>query len=346
MGLKDKASKIDFASLVAQHAAGPDKQPKTAPGAMMAFANDTRSELLRENEELKARSLKADELEAQLKEAVSDLRAWDGAKAMRLLDPGQITSSSYANRHASSFLGAEFEALRREISEAGGNVQPIKVRPRTAKGEGAEFEIVYGHRRHEACRQLGLPVLAVIDNLDDRTLFAEMDRENRERADLSPWEQGAMYAKALERGLFSSNRQLASALGIDLSNLGKSLALSRLPEFVINAFQSPLDIQLRWAPLLSRAIEQDAAGVQNRAAALAQDRQGRSPKGVLACLIGAEPVKAAESSEVVAVESGGLQPVALRLDRHGVTTIRVMAALSDAQRDQLLELVRRFVVAS
>lgn len=44
MGLKDKASKIDFASLMPVAAPTPDvTKPKTAPGAMMALANDQRS---------------------------------------------------------------------------------------------------------------------------------------------------------------------------------------------------------------------------------------------------------------------------------------------------------------
>ena len=63
-----------------------------------------------------------------------------------------------------------------------------------------------------------------------------MERENRERQDLSPWEQGMMYRRALDLGLFTSNRALATALGIDHSNVGKSLALARLPDEVVAAF--------------------------------------------------------------------------------------------------------------
>ena len=57
-----------------------------------------------------------------------------------------------------------------------------------------------------------------------------LERENRERQDLSPWEQGMRYRRALGLGLFTSNRALATALGIDHSNVGKSLALARLRE--------------------------------------------------------------------------------------------------------------------
>ena len=121
-------------------------------------------------------------------------------------------------------------------------------------GEGPKYEIVFGHRRHEACRQLGFRCSPVVDNLDDRALFEEMERENRERADLSPWEQGVTYVRALDRGLYPSNRQMAAALGVDISNLGKALALARLPEAVVAAFPTPQSIQLAWATELGKAL--------------------------------------------------------------------------------------------
>jgi ParB family chromosome partitioning protein len=334
MGLKDKASKIDFASLVNAHALTPDaKQPKTAPGAMMAFANDARSDLLRENESLREQAAKTAALETQLGEAVADLQAWEGAKATRLIDPALVIRSRYANRHESSFQGADFERLKREIMEAGGNVQPVKVRAINTE-EGERFEIVFGHRRHEACRQLGLPVLAVIDNLDDRSLFIEMERENRERADLSPWEQGVMYERALEQGLFASNRQLASALGIDHSNLGKSLALARLPSEVVTAFATPLDIQLRWAPVLNKALTQDEEGVLTRARELAQSRGLRGAKAVLSYLV-AEPAPGSQSAPRF-WEKDGKRVATLVFDASGQANLRLHLPL-DAQARRRLE---------
>ena len=349
MSLKDKASKLNFASLVNQAAASTDpKQPKTAPGAMMAFANDTRSELLRENEELRGRAARSDELEARLNEVVEDLRSWEGVKPARLLDPREIRRSAYANRHESSFLGDDFERLVREIGEAGGNVQPIKIRPVAksgGKGEGAAYEIVFGHRRHEACRRLGLPVLAVVDNLDDRSLFVEMDRENRERADLSPWEQGVMYARALDQGLFTSNRQLAAAVGIDLSNLGKSLVLARLPSEIVAAFATPLDIQLRWAPLLNRALEQDEAALKQRARTLGKGHR-TNPKAVLAALLAPEGGKAADEKEDTQVlDASGKKAASLTFDSQGRATLKISRRLSPGEQRDFAKVVEEFVAS-
>ena len=161
--LADKAAKLDFSNLpgfggpkvekpvqadagapapspAAPLAAAEGHRPKTAPGAMMAFAADARSELMRENEALKSRAAEAEQLRGQVSELAADLAQWDGAKAARLLDPKRVRRSRWANRHAQSFTDPEFLALKEELSNAGGNVQPIKVRQTGRDTEGGSEE--------------------------------------------------------------------------------------------------------------------------------------------------------------------------------------------------------------
>ena len=350
MGLRDKASKIDFGALVAAPVPAPDsKQPKTAPGAMMAFANDQRSELLKENEQLKQRADEANVLQARLEEAVEEIREWDGAKPTRLIPAAQIARSNFANRHASSFQNAEFAQLKQEIQEAGGNVQPIKVRAIAQAGDGPKYEIVFGHRRHEACLQLGLPVLAVVDNLDDRALFVEMDRENRVREDLSAWEQGVMYVRALDGGLFPSARQMAAALGVDPSNLGKAIALARLPPVVIDAFASPLDLQFRWVPALNQALEADRVSLESRATAIAASRGALSAKQVFEMLVkplekGGGTVPPPAGTHLI--EQDGRVVGTVKFDARGRASVRVETGLSADRQAKLLSWLREFLVGA
>lgn len=212
-------------------------KPKTAIGAMAQFTN-RQSHAIQESVQLKE----------QLKE-------FDGSLPTKRLDPMLITRSKWANRHEQSFLDKEFKQLKEDIESAGGNVQPIKVR-RLHDGSG-NYQIIFGHRRHQACLELGIDVLAIIEDLDDKRLFIEMDRENRQRKDLRPYEVGSMYAQALADGLFPSARKLSEEVGIDLSQLGKALSLARLPTDVLKAFQSPLDLQYRWVSDLVAAIQKD-----------------------------------------------------------------------------------------
>jgi len=345
MSLKDKASKIDFTSLMPAAAPNPEAaKPKTAPGAMMALANDQRSELLRENELLREHAAKAAELEGRLVDAVAELQTWEGAKATRLLDASAIKRSDYANRHPSSFNSPAFENLKREIKEAGGNIQPIKVRAIASPGDGPEYEIVFGHRRHEACLQLGLPVLVFVDNLDDRALFEEMERENRERADLSAWEQGVMYARALDRGLYPSLRQMATAIGVDPTNLSKALVLGRLPESVLQAFASPLDLQFRWATAFKAALENDLSGLEARAAKLRASRGAMNPKDVFAALISPQAAAGlAVDSQLRVFERNGSALGSMQIDGGRRLTIKINAVLSADRQRELAKLIQEFL---
>ena len=200
----------------------------------------------------------------------------NGALPVRTLDASCVHASSWANRHSSAFLSQEYVALKEEIRSSGGNVQPIKVRPipvaspravlpgaTEAAAPAQQYEIVYGHRRHRACLELGLPVLTLIEDLSDAQLFAQMDRENRQREDLSPWEQGVMYDRALQEGLFPSMRQLAETLGCNTATVSRAVALARLPDEIVVLFASPMDLQTRWAaPLTKLASEGLQVGLE------------------------------------------------------------------------------------
>ena len=348
MGLKDKASKIDFASIMPTAQPLPEvAKPKTAPGAMMAFANDQRSELLRENDELRARAAQVGELEGRLSEVSAELRTWDGALPARLIDTAEIARSEFANRHASAFEGKPFEDFKREIQEAGRNSQPIKVRALVKPKEGAKYELVFGHRRYEACRQLGIPVWAVVENLDDRALVEEMDRENRGRADPSPWEQGMTYMRALEKGVYPSNRQMAASLGVDISNLGKALALARLPAAVIAAFPTPQSIQLAWATDLGRTFQEDEAGLMARARALAEEKGSHSAKSVFARLVtrpgsAAGPVAPIPQASHV-LKMGNQKVGTVKFDALGRPSMKLSVKLSGDEQEVLLKAMRAFV---
>jgi len=234
--VKDRA----LAAIGTAHAGVQQSQtpPRTGPGALMAhLAKESDAQL--ENERLR-----------------SELRSWQGAVPVRKLDPADVVASQWSNRHADSFKGADFEALKQEIEASGGNVQPIKVRPIASGQHAGKFEVVFGHRRHKACLDLGIPVFALVEPIDDRGLFVEMDRENRQRADLRPYEQGEMYRRALTLGLFSSMRKLAEAIGVPVSQVSRAHQIASLPGEILSAFTSPLDIQFRWGAHLAGAIEQ------------------------------------------------------------------------------------------
>jgi ParB family chromosome partitioning protein len=277
------------------------------------------------------------------------LAAFDGAEPARSLDPTLIKASRWANRIEASFQGASFEQLKTEIQSAGGNVQPIKVRPLAEAGERALYEIVYGHRRHRACLELGLPVIAVIaTGLTDQMLYAEMERENRNREDLSPWEQGLMYARALDEGLFPSLRQLAAAIGSDPSNLSKSISLAKLPQQVVAAFASPLDINQKWAPDLKAATQTDPDLAIARAQAI-QGLTPRPPAQTIFAMLTAPPGKDPAQSATGAFRWNGPQGkklATMRADAKGRLILTLAQELDEAGRKEFLKCIDGFFAGS
>ena len=188
-----------------------------------------------------------------------ELKNWEGASPARKIDPAIIEPSRWANRHSDSYENTEFRDLKDDIESAGGNVQAIKVRPLSGS-DPTRYEVVFGHRRHRACLELGLPVLAVIESITDQALFVEMDRENRQRADLRPYEQGEMYRRALVDGLYSSLRQLAEALGVNHGNVSRAVNIAKLPSEILDAFDR-LEIQYRWLEPITEALKRNPDAV-------------------------------------------------------------------------------------
>jgi len=228
------------------------------------------------------------------------LRHYDGSSPTRKLDPASIEPTRWANRHAASFESAEFAGLKADIEQAGGNVQPILVRPVADRPD--RYELVFGHRRHRACLELGIPVLAAIwlDELGDAELFAAMDRENRERADLSAYEQGVMYQRALDENLFPTQRQLAEKLGVSHTWVRKALMVAQLPSAVVDCFRSPLEIQHRHAEQLHAGLEKDRRAVLKKAEKLRGLKL--APALVVARLLGME---ANTKPEKIVIRSDG-----------------------------------------
>jgi ParB family chromosome partitioning protein len=204
---------------------------------------------------------------AQLKDTLAQ---WTDALVTKKLDPKLIRASKWANRDEDSFLCQDFLDFKSEIDSSVGNIQPIKVRPIVGASKSDDplapkYEIVYGHRRYRACLELGLPVLALIDSVSEVNLFIEMDRENRQRADLRPIEQGRMYKNALAEGLFPSLRKLCDSISVDLGNASKYIALANLPQEVIDAFEKSGDLQKSWASDLTKAVREHLESVLTKA---------------------------------------------------------------------------------
>ncbi len=255
--------------------------PLTAPGGMALF----RGEMLKQEATV-----------AELEKELAQFR--EGVRTVRL-STDLISPSRWANRHEKSLSGKAFEELKEEIAASNGNIQPILVRP-----VGKRYEVVFGHRRYAACVALGLDVLAMVMELTDLELFTMMDRENRHREDLSPFEQGEMWRKALDEGLYPSSRQMASALGVSHTHVGRCVAVARMPALVLEAFSNPTEIQVRWALELQPVLQTDPEGLAERARQVVELQTKLPAKKIFEMLLG-RGAKDSKKTATVQLKAGG-----------------------------------------
>ena len=148
------------------------------------------------------------------------------------LAPREVAPSPWFPRNQNTPVAQEqSEVLLASIRHFGGNLQPIKVRPvvqRHADEPEPRFELVYGSRRLQACADLNLPVLALIEELTDQQAYAQANSEQFHAPTLSFRERGALYANAIDQRTFDSARELSAATGTPGWVVDRSLAVYAL----------------------------------------------------------------------------------------------------------------------
>lgn len=323
MKQRDEMAKLsELGDLPAASARAPlrsaEAAPKTAVGRMfheVAANRDQEAELNR----LRARS--AEQV---------------GSSPTRRLDPKRIRASQFKNRHDDHFLTAAFDGFKQEVGSSGGNTVPIRVR--RLAGEGAhDYEIVYGHRRHRACLELGIDVLAEIVEVDDAGLFEAMTRENVGREDVSPYDWGWHFKRALDAGLYRTATQMAAANNRSEGFVSLALQLAELPQEVVQAFRSPLDLQLKWGAELNRRLRDDRQAMLAAANELAQ-RQPRPSSSEAYALLTEAP-----QARVVEIKRNGKLAASIQ-GKDGVVTVRfAKGAVATSKVNQLKKLINEFL---
>jgi ParB family chromosome partitioning protein len=190
----------------------------------------------------------------------------EGLLLMRL-DPESIGVTEFANRHELSLASTDetFKNLKASIKTHGQDT-PVRVRPAPA-GAKVAYQLVEGHRRHEAIRQLnreipgGLQILARLDAqaVEAKNLVLKMYRENAEREDLSAFETGTMFAQWLSTGICKTQRELAGLVALKENTVSQYLTISSLPLEVLAAFGDVRVISVRWATALAGAYKDHKA---------------------------------------------------------------------------------------
>ncbi len=286
------------------------------------------------------------------------------------LDPHGVRFSSDYNRDEASFDTASFKELCRSIAAHGGNLQPIGVIERVDDKGQTYHQVVFGELRVRACRHTQVQVRAMVlhsgCSLDSALLRLG---ENRGRQDLAPLEFGRQVKRVLDDPGSGLNRaQLAKILGCHPGHVGRGYELASLPEPILDAFESPLELQFaHMLPLKNGYAAQPAAMLQE--AALIRDAlEPLSTKDVMERLLQAvqqAEAKAKASVLTLGEEDGSVQeglaprksagplppPRPIRTQGReigrwevlptGAIALVIEASMSDHQREELVDALVR-----
>ena len=160
--------------------------------------------------------------------------------------PTALVDPSFVADRFSRTADTDYRRLVDSI-RVSGQLVPILVRPHPT--QAGRYQIAYGHRRHEAAAELGIPVKAIVRTLRDDELVVAQGRENGERRDLSYIER-ALFAAALQRRGFD-RATLNGALGVHSAEMTRLLAVAAaVPEEVIRRIgPAPKAGRQRWQEL-------------------------------------------------------------------------------------------------
>lgn len=112
-----------------------------------------------------------------------------------------------------------FEGLKDSIRDGGQQVPILIRRSKTTEGR---YEAIYGRRRLQACRELGIKVRANVQDVDDATALLAKGLENAARRNLSFYEK-ARFAQAIQTAGHDTTtvRQVLNLSASGLSHLSK-----------------------------------------------------------------------------------------------------------------------------
>lgn len=128
--------------------------------------------------------------------------------------------------------------------------QRIPAVVRRTGDEAKPYEIIAGSRRHFAISWLrannypSFEYVVQIEDIQDEQAFRLSDVENRARKDVSAWERGVSYQRALTNYYNNNVQEMADRLRMSSRNLRYLLDIARLPLAILNAFGSPGELTI------------------------------------------------------------------------------------------------------
>lgn len=155
-----------------------------------------------------------------------------------LVEPSDCRPWKFHNRDNVWMNVDKCQDLISSIRKNGQKV-PIFARKIENDPDGKNWEIIAGRRRWFACNHLGIKIRVKATDANDRECAILMNLENKDRNDISEFEDAISFKQQLEANLFDSQDEMAIALDLKKSKLSKMLSAAKIVEYkeIIDLFK-------------------------------------------------------------------------------------------------------------
>lgn len=207
------------------------------------------------------------------------------------------------------FDDAEIAALAHSVKEHG-VLQPILV-----VQDGDRYKVIAGERRLRAAKAAGMDrIPARVLSTNDRATHEIALRENLDRVDLHPIEEGEGYVSLLESKAYSSHDTIAKAFGKPKSRITECIGFTRLP--------TSTKAELLRTGIKNRALLRQLLTVDpKKHQILIHDASGKEEiiEGALSHASPSTPETAENEARRVSQASPPRKPFKYRVDRRGIS---------------------------
>ncbi|NNU14707.1 ParB/RepB/Spo0J family partition protein [Parvularcula sp. ZS-1/3] len=251
---------------------------------------------------------------------------------LRMVDPKACRMWEKHNRIYDLLNSENCADLIASIRAQGKQEIPAVVRRLKDDPEGFEYEVISGARRHFAVSHLReeenrreIFYLIEIKDLEDEEAFRFADLENRGRQDISDYERGREYMKALADYYEGNMTRMAQRMEVSKSLLSSYISIAKLPREVLDAYGDPREIAVRHGQQLSPLLKGESRErVLERAKEIAKAQDKARDIGGTLLMGGAEVFKllkttgkppAAKKPKEVSEGAGGLPFLTARIEQ-------------------------------
>lgn len=170
------------------------------------------------------------------------------------IDPRMIDNAGLKDRLDKD--DPDHAALVKSIEDYGQQV-PVLVRPNP--NYQGRYEVVYGRRRVRALKDLGLPIRAMVRDLNDKALILAQGQENSARKDLTFIEK-VNFARQMRDARYD-RKIIGDALAMDKTLISRLFAVAdQVPVELIEAIGSAPSVgRDRWLALADKIKGRDLA---------------------------------------------------------------------------------------